>query len=116
MFCPECGTEYREGFTACADCKVDLVDEPPPPPSSGELVTVLETHDRGLILVAKSILEGADIPCLAGNEQLQDWFGFGRIGAGYNIMMGPVRIRVPREYEETARALLTEVTDEKDDA
>ena len=25
MFCPECRTEYRPGFTKCADCGVDLV-------------------------------------------------------------------------------------------
>lgn len=26
MFCPECKTEYREGFTECADCGVSLID------------------------------------------------------------------------------------------
>ena len=24
-WCPKCGSEYREGFTKCADCQVDLV-------------------------------------------------------------------------------------------
>jgi hypothetical protein len=27
MFCPECKAEYRQGFTRCADCDVDLVYE-----------------------------------------------------------------------------------------
>ena len=27
MFCPECKTEYRPGFTRCSDCDVDLVEE-----------------------------------------------------------------------------------------
>lgn len=26
MFCPVCGNEYREGFTTCSECKVDLVE------------------------------------------------------------------------------------------
>jgi hypothetical protein len=29
MFCPQCNTEYRPGFTRCADCDVELVNEPP---------------------------------------------------------------------------------------
>jgi hypothetical protein len=29
MFCPQCNAEYRPGFTHCADCDVDLVNEPP---------------------------------------------------------------------------------------
>ncbi|HTP69102.1 MAG TPA: hypothetical protein VMJ35_09380 [Dongiaceae bacterium] len=29
MYCPKCGTEYRQGFTHCTDCDVDLVWEPP---------------------------------------------------------------------------------------
>jgi len=29
MFCPQCKAEYREGFSRCADCDVDLVRELP---------------------------------------------------------------------------------------
>jgi hypothetical protein len=29
MYCPQCRAEYRQGFTRCADCDIDLVYEPP---------------------------------------------------------------------------------------
>lgn len=28
-YCPQCGAEYRQGFSRCFDCDVELVDEPP---------------------------------------------------------------------------------------
>ena len=121
MFCPKCGDEYRPGFTRCADCDVDLVEKLPPtledaePP---ELVTVLETGDQSMAAVARSVLEGANIPCIARNEKLQNLFGWGSIGTGYNVAMGPIRLQVLREDEEVARALLKTgpmVLDEGDD-
>src|SRR5439155_2620781 len=65
MFCPHCSAEYLEGFTTCADCAVPLVDVLPPEPGFTKLVTVLETTDHALIMVAKSILDGAGIPYYA---------------------------------------------------
>jgi hypothetical protein len=29
MFCPKCKAEFREGFTSCADCNVNLVEDLP---------------------------------------------------------------------------------------
>jgi hypothetical protein len=28
-WCPQCGAEYREGFSECADCGVALANQPP---------------------------------------------------------------------------------------
>jgi hypothetical protein len=41
MFCPQCQAEYRQGFTVCADCDVDLVHEllKSPPPAVTESVS-----------------------------------------------------------------------------
>lgn len=35
MFCPNCKTEYREGFSRCSDCGADLVRELPKEGKSG---------------------------------------------------------------------------------
>src|SRR3984957_13664244 len=42
MFCPVCKAEYRQGFTRCADCDVELVYEPP-----AAAIVRLETADPG---------------------------------------------------------------------
>jgi hypothetical protein len=74
MFCPRCGTEYRESFRECADCQVPLQEEKPgfhpPVPSGDELVTVFETADPALLALARSLLEGAGIHYLARGEAM----------------------------------------------
>jgi len=110
VFCPVCGDEYRAGFSRCADCDVDLVVKPPSevgPPQRFELTTVLETGDQTLIAVAKSVLDSAGIPCIARNERLQNLFGWGSLGAGFNAAMGPILLQVLKEDEGVARELLT---------
>lgn len=40
MFCPNCKDEFRAGFTRCASCDVDLIEDlsqaPAPPPEERE--------------------------------------------------------------------------------
>ena len=43
MYCPQCGAEYRPGFTRCADCEVPLVAAKPPAPEPLALTTVFST-------------------------------------------------------------------------
>ena len=40
MFCPNCRAEYREGFSRCSDCGVELIDVllPPEKPDAKSLV------------------------------------------------------------------------------
>ena len=70
------------------------------------LVTVFATGNAGLIAVAKSILEDAGIPNFAKGEGLQNLFGIGVVGTGFNPVVGPVQIQVPRDCEEDAKGLL----------
>lgn len=109
MYCPECGSEYVTGVTECADCGVALQAAPPPtpdPPEDVVLVPAYETGDAIRVALVKSLLEEAEIPYLARNEQLQDLFGFGRL-VPVNPVSGPVIFMVPEAHAEEARALLS---------
>lgn len=46
MYCPKCRAEYREGFTRCSDCGLDLVEVLPPPSSESSGVAEYERPDR----------------------------------------------------------------------
>jgi hypothetical protein len=118
VFCPVCGDEYRPGFRRCNDCDVELVLNPPAetePPAPFELMTVLETGDQSLVAVARSVLDAAGIPCIAKNERLQNLFGWGTIGTGFNAAMGPIRLQVLREDAEVAKELLATAAAPEDD-
>ena len=63
MFCPNCRTEYREGFTICADCNVDLVDALPKNKKHEfiDFQEVLTTYNPGDVAFIKSLLESEGI-------------------------------------------------------
>ncbi|HEX3131398.1 MAG TPA: hypothetical protein VH394_28935 [Thermoanaerobaculia bacterium] len=111
MYCPECGSEYREGFVQCADCEVPLVDTLPqeePEHPDLQFVTVLETGDPGEIALAESILLEAQIPYYKKGDQIQDLFAMGRLPFGFNPVTGLVEIRVAEENAVAAHEALEE--------
>lgn len=112
MFCPECRSEFREGFTRCAECDVELVPSLPSPDGDPDaaLVRVLETSDPALIAVLKTVLEDAGIEFMTQNEAMQDMIGGGRL-AGLNPVLGPVEFWVRENDESAARELINEAAD-----
>jgi DNA-directed RNA polymerase subunit RPC12/RpoP len=100
MFCPECGTEFREGVSKCPDCGRRLVAKRPPEaePEWVDFVTVMTTRDHSELAVAKSVLESAGIPFFARNEEVENL-----------IAAGPVELQVPPEHEEAAKELLQDL-------
>ena len=58
MFCPECETEYREGFTTCADCGVVLVAEL----GMNTLVPLTTERSSSVIDGLVDMLERAEVP------------------------------------------------------
>ena len=106
MYCPQCGVEYREGFTECSDCQVPLLaGTPPPEPPSAfdpaiDLVVLLETNDPVQAAMAKGLLEDAGIPFFVLGQiatLVQDVDGF---------LKKWVRVQVPRDREAEARQIL----------
>src|SRR5881394_1334902 len=74
MFCPTCRSEYRQGFTRCGDCDVDLVPELRPdegPSRHVNLVKVFEMGDASLIPLVESVLENAEIEFDVTNTRQQ---------------------------------------------
>lgn len=101
MYCPECGGEYREGFTECADCGVPLVESLPAeaPHPEMNMVTILEASDPTEITLAESLLLEEKIPYVKEFDQ----------ATGVNPATGPVAIQVPEEHAEAALELLQDL-------
>jgi hypothetical protein len=115
VYCPQCGTEYREGFTECSDCRIPLVDGPPPQESTEfdpdmDLVVVLETNDRVKAAMARGVLDEAGIP----------YFVLGQITTLVNDVdpsLGKwVRFQVARDREAEAKELLEQMLQPVTDA
>jgi hypothetical protein len=106
VYCPQCGTEYRDGFTECSDCHVPLLTGEAPEEAADsfdptlDLVVVMESNDRVQFAMARGLLEDAGIP----------FFILGQIGTLVNDVDGFlhkwVKLQVPRDREQEARELL----------
>jgi hypothetical protein len=108
MVCPQCGAEFVPGIERCADCEIPLVSADPESgePEATEWSTALATGDPALLAAAESLLIEADVPFRTRNEGLQDLFAFGRLGMGYNPVVGPVRLDVPAQRLAEVQELL----------
>jgi hypothetical protein len=106
MYCPQCRTEYREGFTECSDCHVPLLAGTLPPeapdpfdPKIG-LVEVVETQDSIQLAMVKGLLEDAGIPFLLLGQIT------GLVNDVDPFLQKHVRVQVPADREAEARELL----------
>ena len=66
--------------------------------------------DPALIAVAKSLLDAEQIDYIVRGDGLQDLFGWGRVGAGYNIVTGPAQFVVREEDAQRVRELLRDLS------
>lgn len=102
MFCPKCKYEYREGFTKCSDCNLELIKELPSEekinkdePKYIEYEFLMSAVNMGDIALIKSILESENITYFIQGE------------TNINITSsGAARILVKKEQVEEAKAIL----------
>lgn len=99
MYCPQCGVEYREGFSRCSDCQVALTPGVPPQVDHyAELVPVFETRDRTAVDLATASLKAAGIPFWRqGDTGLRPLYG---------MLLSSCLFLVNKDNEAEARELL----------
>lgn len=103
MFCPKCKAEYREGFTRCADCDVDLVDklspEPEETPEYVDWVKIYTFTARYEADLAQGLLEANDIEAVTFSDDC------GSVDPALTYVLG-VRLMVKKEDVESAKEIL----------
>jgi hypothetical protein len=110
MYCPSCRTEYREGFTTCADCDEALVEELSAEELLGEseLEPLLRTPSGDAMSVVIDALEAAEIPyVLQAGTALALLDGERLLGS--RPADWEARIWVPTGRIDDAKALLREL-------
>jgi putative signal transducing protein len=106
MFCPQCGSGFREGFTRCNECDVDLVAtlpaKPPEPDHNAEYVSVTTVQGQLQLSQIQSFLESNGIPSEVQGESTRNIYGFTVDG------LAAAEVLVPRDQAATAIELLRE--------
>jgi hypothetical protein len=117
MFCPICKSEYREGYSRCADCDVDLVPALPPQPdppepapddSGPDAVVLCREDDPATLTAILSALEARgirflDYPIHNPHARLDRPFPM-------KFWVGPLyEIRVAKSDLPAAQTILAEV-------
>jgi hypothetical protein len=106
LHCPQCLTEYRDGFSECVDCHVSLAPGTPPAPPSVEhevqLVSVFETSDPFVMNLAQAALQDAGIEFLLAGDDPAERMLTGMTPAGAR----PSQLQVESALQAEARAAL----------
>lgn len=108
--------EYEDHVTHCTDCDAELVEEKPTfrrpaDPYWDDMVAIMHVSDPALAPVIESLLEGAGIRHYVHGDNVQEFLGIGRIGAGFNVVAGQPTLFVESGRVDEAMELLRESPD-----
>jgi hypothetical protein len=112
MYCPRCGAEYRQGFAACADCRVALVTyQPARPvrtpggagrddgtePYDGRIVelTRFPTRFEADVIIAK--LHAAGVRVIIGPDDAGGWYPHVAVAQGHRVLVAEDDLDVANE-------------------
>ena len=76
-----------------------------------KLSVIFTSYNRGLIALAKSLLDDCKIKYFIKNETLDTMFGSGVIFKGIDPIIPPVEIFVEEKHKDKAKLLLKELYD-----
>ena len=103
MICPQCGAEYRQGFTQCSDCHVSLVSELPrgAEQADEELVVIASYLNYMQAEMARGMLESSEVEAFLMDDNLA------RVAGHISAVVGGVKLGVRRSDEDHAREILS---------
>ena len=129
MWCPNCGAEYRPGFTQCSDCDVALVDElPTEPEGESQPKLIFGGQSPGADLVQaysgsridsemiRSVLEGSGIECTLWGTGSSYMPETGAKLSAVRVMVRPDDLDHAKEVIEAAREGDLDIEHERDPA
>ena len=103
MFCPQCRSEYREGFTECNDCQVALVANAPaeeePKPEYQDFVEIMTVFSEVHMALIKAAFDEADVDYYLHRE-----FAHHLIPLQFSV-----RLMVKADQEARGREILKEL-------
>lgn len=106
MFCPKCRSEYREGYTRCSNCNVDLVPELPKIENdedsySFEPVYIKYASNQIDAEMMMDILRSNNIPCFRKSKGAG---GYLNIAAGFSVFGEEIYVD-KKDYDAAAELL-----------
>jgi hypothetical protein len=75
---------------------------------ASDLVTLYKPANETELSILSSLLENENIHFYVKNSNVQDLFGWGRFGTGYNLVTGPMVLQVEKQYLTEARRIVRE--------